>query len=184
MKRGFKSQCERRATEVRRTLGLRADDALNAMSLANSLGVRIRKDSDVKGVLPEDLHQLHVVDPETWLAFTIRVKTRFLVVYNSSHTPARTNSILMHELSHVMLGHELSSAKVTEDGYLVPVSYDQEQEDEANWLGGTMLLPRSALLRIRRDGMTDSKAQSHYGASPEMLSWRFRMTGVDYQLAR
>jgi Zn-dependent peptidase ImmA (M78 family) len=184
MQRGFKSQCERRAAELRRSLDLRSDDPLSATSVATSLGVRVLRDVDVEGVSAEDLHQLHVEDKETWLALTIRVKTRFLVVYNSSHSTGRTNSMVMHELAHIMLGHELSSTQVTEDGYLVPISYDQEQEDEANWLAATLLLPRPALLRIRRERLPDTAAQTMFQVTPEMLTWRFRMTGVDFQFAR
>jgi hypothetical protein len=184
MKRGFKSQCERRAVEIRRTLGIGPDQPLDALALARSLGVTVWKDTDIKGLALEDLHQLHVVDPETWLALTLRSGTRFLVVYNSAHSPARCNSMIMHELSHIMLGHELISTQVTEDGYLVPVAYDQDQEDEANWLAGTLLLPRPALLTLRRSAMGDREAQSYFRVSADMLTWRIRMTGVDYQLVR
>ncbi len=89
----------------------------------------------------------------------------------------------MHELSHIMLGHELASAGMTEDGHLIPSNYDQDQEDEADWLGGTLLLPRPALLAIRRAELTDDQAMFEYQVSSQMLTWRFRMTGVDYQIA-
>lgn len=88
----------------------------------------------------------------------------------------------MHELSHIALGHELHSASLSNDGHLIPSNYNQDQEDEADWLGGTLLLPRPALLRIRREGLSDGQAMAKFQASEEMLKWRFRMTGVDYQL--
>jgi len=88
----------------------------------------------------------------------------------------------MHELAHIILGHELTSASLTEDGHFVPTTYDQDQEDEADWLAGTLLLPRLALLRIRRMGISDEQAIEEYSVSQQMLTWRFRMTGVDYQL--
>lgn len=184
MKRGFKSQCERRAVEIRRSLGLTTTEPLSAFDLAKSLMVTVWRDVDVQGMTDEDLNQLHVVDPDTWLAFTLRIGTHFLVVYNSSHSPERSNSMVMHELAHIVLGHELTSTRVTDDGHLVPVSYDQEQEDEANWLAGTLLLPRPALVRIRRLGMRDIDAQRHFQVSSHMFAWRIRMTGVDYQIAR
>ncbi len=65
----------------------------------------------------------------------------------------------------------------------LPSNYDQDQEDEADWLGGTLLLPRPAMLAIRRTGLTDDGAMFEYQVSRQMLTWRFRMTGVDYQLA-
>ncbi len=89
----------------------------------------------------------------------------------------------MHELSHIILGHELTSASLTADGHFVPTTYDQDQEDEADWLAGTLLLPRPALLKIRSLALTDGQARSTYQVSDQMLKWRLRMTGVDYQIA-
>jgi len=104
------------------------------------------------------------------------------VLFNSSQSAPRVNSVIMHELAHIVLGHELHSASLTDDGHLVPSNYSQDQEDEADWLGGTLLLPRPALLQIRREALSDAAAMSKFLASEEMLRWRFRMTGVDYQL--
>ena len=71
-----------------------------------------------------------------------------------------------------------------DDGSLVPGNFDQEQEDEADWLAGTLLLPRPALMSIRERYLVDSEACREYGVSQDMLNWRIRMTGIDYQLAR
>jgi Zn-dependent peptidase ImmA (M78 family) len=105
-----------------------------------------------------------------------------LVVYNPTQASARINSVVMHELAHIMLGHDLADGHVTDDGYFLNGNYDGDQEQEADWLGGTLLLPRPALLWIRSKGMTDAAASTHYGVSLQMLKWRIRMTGVDYQL--
>ena len=88
----------------------------------------------------------------------------------------------MHELAHIILGHELASAMLTGAGDFVPSTYNQEQEDEAAWLGGTLLLPRPALLWMRRQRLSDEEAATHFGVSPDLLRWRIRMTGIDYQL--
>jgi Zn-dependent peptidase ImmA (M78 family) len=88
----------------------------------------------------------------------------------------------MHELAHIILGHELASAMFTGEGDFVPSTYDQDQEDEAAWLGGTLLLPRPALLWMRRQGLSDEDAATYFGVSPDLLRWRIRMTGIDYQL--
>lgn len=90
----------------------------------------------------------------------------------------------MHELSHIMLGHELATARQTVDGHFLNGNYDDGQEEEANWLGGTLLLPRPALMWMRSRRMPDASAIEHFGVSLDMLTWRLRMTGVDYQLGR
>ncbi len=182
LRRGFKSQCERRSVEIRKSLGLAQDDPLPGVDLAHQFGATIWNESDVADVPALDLRQLTVVDGQSWSAFTLRIRNRHLVLFNSSQSAPRINSVIMHELAHIALGHELHSASLSEDGHLIPSNYSQDQEDEADWLGGTLLLPRPALLRIRRDGLTDTAAMNKFLASEEMLKWRFRMTGVDYQL--
>jgi hypothetical protein len=183
LRRGFKSQCERRSVEVRRAFGLKPAAPLSAVEYAAASGVKVWKERGIEGLPPHDLEQLTMRDPDSWSAFTIRIGDRYLVVFNSVQSAQRTNSVVMHELAHILLGHKLMSAGVTDDGHLVPTVYDQDQEDEANWLAGTLLLPRPALLNIRYHGMTDSEAIGFYNVSEDMLRWRFRMTGVDYQLA-
>jgi Zn-dependent peptidase ImmA (M78 family) len=182
LRRGFKSQCERRSAEIRKSLGLTPDAPLRGMSLAPLVGATVWNESEVEGLPSEDLVQLTQTDKNSWSAFTLRIGANHLVVYNSSQSPPRINSVIMHELAHITLGHELHDAHLSESGHLVPSNYNQEQEDEADWLGGTLLLPRPALLKIRRQGMQELQAMQHYQASEEMLKWRIRMTGVDHQL--
>ncbi|MEO0383612.1 MAG: ImmA/IrrE family metallo-endopeptidase [Pseudomonadota bacterium] len=160
-----------------------ADSPLLAETLANDLNVTVWSERDVSGVSDADIAQLTERDPSSWSAFTIRVGQHHLVVVNSAQSSPRRNSILMHELSHIILGHELTSAALTEDGHFIPATYDQSQEAEADWLAGALLLPRPALLRIRRTGLSDDQAMENYLVSKQMLTWRFRMTGVDYQLS-
>jgi Zn-dependent peptidase ImmA (M78 family) len=88
----------------------------------------------------------------------------------------------MHELAHIILGHELAVAVFTDAEDFAPSTYNQDQEDEAAWLGATLLLPRPALLWMRRRGLTDDDAATHFSVSLELLRWRIRMTGIDYQL--
>lgn len=182
LRRGFKSQCERRSAEIRKSLGLSHDGPLHGADLARQSSVTVWSERDVAGLSASDLQQLTVVDGPSWSAFTLRIGNQHLIVFNSSQSPPRQNSVIMHELAHIVLGHELHSASLTDDGHLIPSNYSQDQEDEADWLGGTLLLPRPALLRIRRDGLSDAAAMNKFQASEEMLKWRFRMTGVDYQL--
>lgn len=168
--------------EIRKSLGISPDDPLQGVDLARQFRATIWNERDVVNVPALDLRQLTVIDGQSWSAFTLRIGNRHLVLVNSSQSPPRVNSVIMHELAHIALGHELHSASVSDDGYLIPSNYSQDQEDEADWFGGTLLLPRPALLRIRRDGLSDAAAMNKYLTSEEMLKWRFRMTGVDYQL--
>jgi Zn-dependent peptidase ImmA (M78 family) len=183
-RRGFKSQCERNAVEVRRSFSLLPDAPLSAKDYASKSGIRVWSDRDIDELPDLDRLQLTVNDPDSWSAFVIRIDQKHLILYNSAQSEPRVNSVVMHELSHILLGHELSSAGLSEDGHLLPTIYNQDQEDEANWLAGTLLLPRPALVKMRLRGVSEPQAMQMYGVSEQMLKWRIRMTGVDYQLAR
>ncbi len=181
LRRGFKSQCERRSTEIRKSLGLAEDAPLFGKDLAAKIGVTVWNEATIQNLPLADLTQLTGDESQSWSAFTLRIRTRHLVVYNSSQSSPRVNSVILHELAHIILGHELHSASLSENGHLVPSNFNQDQEEEADWLGGTLLLPRPALVSIRANGLENAQVIDTYVASEDMLKWRFRMTGVNLQ---
>ena len=183
LKRGFKSQCERRAVELRRQMHRTPIDPLPAADVAKYFEVAVLSPLEIEGVSNEDLNHLLREGSNEWSGFTLKISGQHLIVVNTAQSNRRQNSVLMHELSHIILGHQLSTGTISAEGHFVPTNYDQDQEDEAAWLGATLLLPRPALLWMRRVLMTNDQAATHFGVSPDLLSWRIRMTGIDYQLA-
>jgi Zn-dependent peptidase ImmA (M78 family) len=182
LRRGFKSQCERRSIELRRLLAHRPIDPLSASEVAEHYNVTVWHPRQISGISESDIGHLLGPGREEWSGFTLRIEERHLVVLNSSQSSQRQNSVLMHELAHIILGHELALAMFAASGDFAPSTYNQEQEDEAAWLGGTLLLPRPALLWMRRQRLPDDQAATHFGVSLDLLRWRIRMTGIDYQL--
>ncbi len=106
------------------------------------------------------------------------------IVLNTRHTKPRLRSTLMHEISHIYLRHTGSQVHLTETGTLLISEFSDEQEDEANWLSGALLLPREVLLQARAARMDNGQICEKYGVSSEMCVWRLRMTGVDVQMRR
>lgn len=182
--RGFKSWCENTAERLRRDLGLASHDPLDPEQLARHLGVDVWRANEVPGLDPEALTVLVNEDPDSWSAVTIPTPAGVLIVTNPTHSPARTASNIMHELSHIVIGHQGSRVDLAEDGTLLLHGYDRVQEDEANWLSGCLLLPRAAILKARKAGLADGEISTRYGVSREMVSFRTKVTGVDTQLAR
>jgi Zn-dependent peptidase ImmA (M78 family) len=182
LNRGFKSQCERRSIELRRQMGRTANEPLLSSDVAQHYNVTVWSPSEIRGIPSGDLQHLLGAGYEEWSGFTLRHSERDLIVVNSAQSVRRQNSVVMHELAHIILGHELVSGVFTDNEYFVPRTYGQDQEDEAAWLGGTLLLPRSALLWMRSRRMSDEEAATHFQVSPDLLKWRIRMTGIDYQL--
>lgn len=140
--------------------------------------------TDVQSLSAQDTSTLTDQTDESWSALTMRVGPGNLVIYKPVPSFGRENNVVMHELSHIVLGHDLADACVMDDGSFVPGNFDQDQEDEADWLAGALLLPRPALLAMRHEELTDDLACETYMVSKKMLQWRIQMTGVDHQLAR
>jgi hypothetical protein len=64
----------------------------------------------------------------------------------------------MHELAHVIIGHEPARVDVTEGGSLILNTYNREQEDEADWLAGCLSLKLS--LSALRTGAERRRARA------------------------
>jgi Zn-dependent peptidase ImmA (M78 family) len=164
-------------------MGRQPFDPLQAIDLAEHYNVTVWSPRDIDGVPDADRQHLLSAGSQEWSGFTLRIGSSHLIVANSAQSARRQNSVVMHEMAHIMLGHELVDGTITGSGFFVPSTFNQDQEDEAAWLGGTLLLPRPALLWMRRRRMSDEDAATHFGVSPDLLKWRVRMTGIDYQLA-
>ncbi|MGA9996882.1 MAG: ImmA/IrrE family metallo-endopeptidase [Pyrinomonadaceae bacterium] len=182
--RGFKSWCEKVAVEQRRVLKLRPFDPLNPLDLAQHLGIEIWNVESIPGIDSECLRTLLEEDPESWSAVTINVGSKKIIISNSAHSDGRRASDLMHEISHILIGHKLGRIDVTEDGLLLLNTYDKQQEEEAMWLTGCLLLPRPAVLLIHRQNMDTKAAERKYGATTSMLRYRLSVTGVTKQSYR
>jgi Zn-dependent peptidase ImmA (M78 family) len=63
----------------------------------------------------------------------------------------------MHELAHIILGHRPAKLFLSTSG--IPLrTHDKDQEDEAEWSAGCLLLPRPILLFIARGKMAEGDA--------------------------
>jgi len=68
------------------------------------------------------------------------------------------------------------------DGSFVMRSYDQKDEDEANWLAWALLLPKEGLLACKRRNRTVAEIAEQFVVTESLVNFRLRMTGVEAQL--
>lgn len=184
MRRGFKSECERIAVANRQELGLRLDDPLDPRKLAAHLDVLIWHPEDVPSLSKESLAQLLGRDSDGWSAVTLHVGETRLSIVNSRHAETRQRSSIAHELAHIILKHKPDRIDVSEKGYLLLSSFESDQEAEADWLAGTLLVPREGLRRAFRRTENPQQLAPRFGVSTQLLEWRLRMTGVAVQARR
>lgn len=183
-RRGFKTWAEETALRVRHKLGLPPVAPIDLDQLARLLSVAVLGPDDVRD-LPEGAKQRLMKEySDNWSAITVSNGRHHLIVVNTGHAVTRRNSDLAHELAHLILGHEPSIMFLSPASGTALRTHNKEQEDEANWLAGCLLLPRDALLSIRRRELTDGAACKEYSISPAMLRFRLNASGVDIQLRR
>lgn len=183
-RRGFKSWCERTAVSLRTQRGLSPFAPLAARLLAEELSVEVLSPSELEDLNGECVQRLVTEHSDNWSAITIPSTGKPLVVYNPAHSPARQNSDLMHELSHILLNHEPGMTFVDPNSGLAVRAHEKSQEEEASWLAGCLLLPRDALLKIKRMNWTPQQACETYLVSPQMLAYRMNTSGVNIQHRR
>ncbi len=170
------------ALGIRAELHLGRSVPLPVDQVARNLGVRILEPSDIIGLSSLFLRTLLVDESDDWSAVTVGEPGRAILIRNPSHSVGRTSSDIMHELAHLLIGHEPSRIVFSEDMFIALRSYDQLQEAEASWLSGCLLLPRPALLAIASSGATDAQACRKYDVSQQLLTYRRNVTGVTRQV--
>lgn len=181
MRRGFKSWCERTAAEYRQTLGVPIAAALDPRILAEHLDVRVLMPEEVLGLSAESLMQLTVTDRDSWSAVTISQRGVRLVILNSGHPETRQANSLAHELAHIILNHTSEDTRVSLEGFLFRSKFDEEQEKEADWLSGCLLVPREGLFRAYCRTPSVAVLATHFRVSKALVNWRLGATGITRQ---
>ena len=181
LERGFKSWCERSALATRTELSIESHAPLGARKLAEHLGISLLTPKEILGLPSDIVEQLTRKDPHGWSAVSFAVETDVTVIYNDRNSPGRQSSDIMHELSHIILDHDPSQVILSVDGQIGMRSFDAKQEDEANWLGWTLLLPRLALMHCIHLGRNSAQIAVDYNVSEQLVKYRTGVTGANRQ---
>ena len=180
LRRGFKSEAEGIAREVREELGLRPVDPLAPLKLAEHLEIPVIPLSALRREAPAMVRHFSRIDRSAFSAITIFDGPARVIVHNDSHSVGRQSSNLAHELSHGLLLHP---PRPPLDGY-GNREWNQEEELEADWLAGVLLVPDEAALLIVRRELSVSAAADVYGVSEPMMRFRLNMTGAKVRVQR
>jgi hypothetical protein len=181
MRRGFKAEAERHAQELGSRLGYQDNQPLALSAIAEHLGVEVVAADEI--VDRRRLDELTELQPDAFSAATFKLPTgKRVIVYNPLHPAGRTNSNIAHELAHLLLGHTVRSLETV--GNFKFLTCDTEQEEEADWLAGCLLLPRPVLYNAAKKGWDPAQIAAKYNTSEQMARFRMNASGVLVQLAR
>jgi Zn-dependent peptidase ImmA (M78 family) len=178
--RGFKAEAERRAATQWSDLGSPITEPLDLGAVAASLGARIVMADEL--IPRKRLDQLEEVQAFAFSACTFEVRDQPVIVLNPLRSPGRQRADCAHELSHLLLRHQM---RVPERiGGNVFFTGTADQEEEAGWMAGALLLPRQAVLRAAHSGMDVAAIAEHYLTTEEMARFRINATGAAIQARR
>lgn len=180
LRRGFKTEASGLAKEVRGELGLSRYDRLDPFALARHLAVPVIPLSDLTATCSGAEYFL-AVETGTFSAVTVFEGVRRIVVHNDTHSAARQNSNVTHELAHGLLLHPPAPALDRATGCR---DWNDDHEAEADWLTGELLVTREMALAVARGKFSRESAMERLGISREMLQWRINVTGAAKQAAR
>ena len=181
MRRGFKSEAERLAERTRAQIGLRPDARLDLQALARHLNVEIISADEL--VDRARLKQLEQIQPGAFSAATFQLSDgRVFAVYNPLSDLPRTNSDIAHEFAHLLLDHDVR--EIQQIAGHTFLTCNPEQEKEANWLAGCLLLPRPLLRHEVYTGTDLDALAAKYQVSIPMARFRLNTSGVLLQVRR
>lgn len=179
-RRGFKSEANGTAQEIRAELGLKDLDKLDPWTLADYLLVPVEPLSDYSQDAPLAVRHFTETDPGAFSACTVFCGARRKIVHNDAHSAGRQASNLTHELGHALLLHPPTPA-LDDRGCR---QWNQNIEDEAQWLAGALLLTEDAALWIARNDTSMTAAALQFGISEQMVTYRLNVTGARTRVAR
>lgn len=181
---GFKEEAEERAAAYRSELKLRGDERLDPLRLAAFLEIPVVSLGELRdrwGADPQAVALFLGPARGVFSAATVTDPPYRMVVYNEAQSPRRLANSLAHELAHIILEHE--PAPTQSDGLRY---WNQDVEQEADWLASVLLVPREGLHRLLEAGYDEPRVAEHFGVSDELVRWRINQSGVrrELELAR
>jgi Zn-dependent peptidase ImmA (M78 family) len=97
-----------------------------------------------------------------------------VILENDAQPLTRRRTTMCHELAHVVLEHKFGVSLSDER----KCGLGGDQEAEADWLSGEMLIPNDGAFRLARANATDEEAADAYDVSLAVARWRMNHSGA------
>jgi Zn-dependent peptidase ImmA (M78 family) len=179
LKRGFKAEAERLSEYYRAELKLSKFDPIDAFALAKHLDIPIFTVKDL--FLGNENHPIFfkMSDPASFSAVWMPNEDGDkIILHNHNHSSKRQQSNIMHELSHIIRGHEVPDDYAKLCMQLGLHYYNREHEEEAKYLGACLQISRPGLQWALKRNYTELQISEYFNASQEMVRFRLNTSGV------
>lgn len=182
-KKGFKKWAENTSLQLRKELGLQCYEPLNAFDLCKHLDILVFCPSYFSEFPSKDFLQI-TKENSGWSALTMKNHEEVqFIIYNTKHSLARQQSNIMHELAHILCEH-VPDQESDESVILQKLGlrkYNTEHENEAEYLGGALQIPRDGLMKhLFKERSMGQIAQIHL-CSTQIVQYRLNVTGAKIQ---
>jgi hypothetical protein len=175
VRRGFKEEAKRLALEVRVEIGLGPLDRLDPRDLASEYGIPVYTVTALAAARAPVRSWIAGAGLPVFSAALVPVGTGMLIVDNDLHSAARRASSIAHEMAHVLCEHRFTAALITAEGCRAA---SREDEAQADWLGGELLIPYTAAVAAARSGWSDQQVADTYGVSAARAAMRMNASGA------
>lgn len=175
MRRGAVEESKRLALEVRAEIGVGTYDPLDPTLLAKEYGIPVMPISELFGCPAETVARLAEPGNAWFSAALVPCGKGMFIVENDAHTPARRRASLAHEMAHVLWEHDFTTVLVNGDGCRAA---DPAIEEEADRLGGELLIPFKATLAAARRECGDKDVANYFEVSVPYARMRMNRSGA------
>ncbi len=170
LRRGFIKEAEEYALEFREELGLDKYCPMPSLELAKHLEIPVFRISDLPNLAPNYAARVVGDSGSSFFGAVIPDGSFRAVVHNNFVSFKRQNADVMHELSHIILGHPVYPS-IGKDGKRV---YNSVHELEAKDLSYTLMIPKCIALKIVESEQHLHVASTEYQTSPDAIEYRIR----------
>jgi len=172
MKRGFKANSTRLALEIRAEFHVAIEGQFDPYEFAVEYGIPVVELGTLEG--PARDHFYHSTSG-TLSGALIKNGNGFAILDNDAHPTTRRRATISHEISHYLLEHEFASVLSSNER---GCGIEAEQEEEAKFLSGELLIPTEGAIRHALKGRGDEQVARFHGVSGELARWRMNVSGA------
>jgi Zn-dependent peptidase ImmA (M78 family) len=171
VRRGFKTEAKSLALELRAEIGIDAHKPFDPYAFASEYGIKVIRLSDLDGPARDRFLK---ADGSALSGALIPDGTNVVILENDAQPVERRRTTMCHELAHVVLEHKFGVSLSDER----KCGLGGEQEAEADWLSGEVLIPYDGAFRLARANATDEQAADAYEVSLAVARWRMNQSGA------
>jgi len=177
MRRGFKTEARKLALELRAELGLDAYGQFDPYALADEYGIPIFRLGDLGEDQAAREAAAHYTQDGSavFSAALVPIGHKRFILDNDGHDPRRRRNSVSHEMAHLVLEHKFGQILLAADGCR---AISRDKEEEADWLGGELLIPYTAAERAARLDWDDEQVADAYNVSIPLARMRMNYSGA------